>query len=86
MHRIDPIRLDLARKFKAAPLGPHSAELRKLLKIMRWDPVNGRVVAVRPDRDGRWWLSDTIAYRKRPVSLSITHKFDPNRRAKSDIC
>jgi hypothetical protein len=79
MHRIDPTRLDLAREFKAAPLGPHSPDLQKLLKIMRWDPVDGRVVAVQPDRDGPWYLARLSGpkghsielYRQRPYATLL---------------
>ena len=38
MHRVDPLRLDLAREFKSNPTGPHSPELQKLLKLLRWEP------------------------------------------------
>jgi len=79
MHRIDPTRLDLAREFKAAPLGPHSPDLQKLLKIMRWDPVDGRVVAVQPDRHGPWYLARLSGpkghsielYRQRPYATLL---------------
>ena len=39
MHRVDPARLDLAREFKSNPTGPHSPELQKLLKLLRWEPI-----------------------------------------------
>src|SRR3954449_928948 len=69
MHRIDPTRLDLAREFKAAPLGPHSPDLQKLLKIMRWDPIDGRIVAVQPDREGPWYLARLSGRKGHPIEL-----------------
>jgi N,N-dimethylformamidase len=69
MHRIDPTRLDLAREFKANPLGLHGAELQKLLKIMRWDPINGRVVVVRPDRESPWYLARLSGPKGHPIEL-----------------
>jgi N,N-dimethylformamidase len=69
MHRIDPTRLDLAREFKGAPLGPHGPELQKLLKIMRWDPVAGRIGAVQPDRDGPWYLARLSGPKGHPIEL-----------------
>ena len=48
MHRVDPSRLDLAREFKSNPTGPHSPELQKLLKLLRWEPLAGRFVVVQP--------------------------------------
>ena len=69
MHHIDPARLDLARDFKAQPLGPHSPDLQKLLKILRWDPVEGRVVAVQPERDGPWYLARLTGPKGHPVEI-----------------
>ena len=69
MHHIDPARLDLAREFKAQPLGPHSPDLQKLLKILRWDPVEGRVVAVQPERDGPWYLARLTGPKGHPVEI-----------------
>ena len=69
MHRIDPTRLDLAREFKAAPLGPHSPDLQKLLKIMRWDPVDGRIVAMQPDQEGPWYLARLSGRKGHPIEL-----------------
>jgi len=69
MHRIDPARLDLAREFKAAPLGPHSADLQRLLKIMRWDPLHARVAAVQPERDGPWYLARLSGPKGHPIEL-----------------
>lgn len=69
MHRVDPTRLDLAREFKTAPFGPHSADLQKLLKIMRWDPVDGRVIAVQPDQTGPWFLARLSGPKGHPIEL-----------------
>ncbi len=69
MHAIDPTRLDLAQEFKANPIGPFSPDLQKLLKIMRWDPVNGRVVVVQPDRNGPWYLARLTGPKGNPVEI-----------------
>ena len=54
---IDASRLDLAREFKAAPLGFHSLDLRYLLAAMRSLPTNGnwRLLEVVPGRE--WMLA-----------------------------
>lgn len=54
MHRIDPSRLDLAREFRERPFGPHGPELQKLLKILRWEPFDDRIVGVQLRRGGPW--------------------------------
>ena len=38
MYKIDPGRTDLAEEFRRNPFGPHSAELQKVLNVMRWEP------------------------------------------------
>ena len=69
MHQIDPSRLDLAREFKAKPLGPHSPDLQKLLKIMRWDPVEGRRVALQPEPGGPWYVARLTGPKGHPIEL-----------------
>ena len=56
MYRIDPNRTDLALEFKAKPLGPHGAELQKMLNVMRWQPNDGKYVLVHTDTRDAWCL------------------------------
>ncbi|NIP95639.1 MAG: hypothetical protein GWO24_20215, partial [Akkermansiaceae bacterium] len=44
-----------AREFCEAPFGPHSAELRELLQILRWAPLEGKrvLVCTRPGEEWR---------------------------------
>jgi hypothetical protein len=56
MYRIDPARADLAREFKARPYGPHSAELQKLLLILRWGNTRGKTVILASNSERRWRL------------------------------
>jgi hypothetical protein len=55
MYRIDPTRTELAREFKERPMGAHSAELEKVLLIMRWGSVRGKslIMCTKPDREWR---------------------------------
>jgi hypothetical protein len=55
MYRIDPARADLAREYKARPNGPHSAELQKVLLILRWGGTRGKsvILCTKPDREWR---------------------------------
>ena len=55
MYRIDPARADLAREYKTHPTGPHSAELQKVLMILRWGNVRGKTVIIctKPEREWR---------------------------------
>ena len=69
MLSIDATRLDLAREFKANPSGPHSAELRELLKLMRWEPVVGRFLVVQPTPDGPYHLARTNGLKGHPMEL-----------------
>jgi N,N-dimethylformamidase len=69
MLKVDPSRLDLAREFRDRPLGPHSPDLQKLLKIMRWDPLAGRIVGVQPVRDGPWHVARLSGPKGTPIEI-----------------
>lgn len=69
MHQVDPSRLDLAREFRDRPFGPHSQELQKLLKILRWDPFDDRVVAVQTKRGGPWFLARNRGRKGTPLEI-----------------
>jgi N,N-dimethylformamidase len=69
MHKVDPTRLDLALEFKANPLGPHSADLQKLLKLLRWEPIEDRLFVVQPEHDGPWFLARSTGPKGRPVEI-----------------
>ncbi len=69
MHKVDPSRLDLAREFKANPLGPYSADLQKLLKLLRWEEVEDRFLAVQPEHGGAWFLARTTGPKGHPIEI-----------------
>jgi N,N-dimethylformamidase len=69
MHKVDASRLDLARQFRAKPFGPHGSELQKLLKILRWDPIEDRIIAVQQQRDGAWQLARTTGPKGHPIEI-----------------
>jgi N,N-dimethylformamidase len=69
MHKVDPSRLDLARQFREKPFGPHGSELQKLLKILRWDPIDDRIIAVQPRRGGPWQLARSTGPKGHPVEI-----------------
>lgn len=49
MIKIDPASAqsaELASQFKAAPFGPYSADLQKLLQLLRWGFVRGRTIII----------------------------------------
>jgi hypothetical protein len=69
MHKIGASRLDLARQFRARPFGPHSSELQKLLKILRWDPIEDRIIAVQQQRGGAWQLARSTGSKGFPIEI-----------------
>jgi hypothetical protein len=75
MHRVDPSRPELAREFKSNPTGPHSPELQKLLKLLRWEPLAGRFVVVQPRRDGPWYLARTTGPKGHPLEIFYAHGY-----------
>jgi N,N-dimethylformamidase len=76
MHRVDASRLDLACEFKHNPTGPHSPELQKLLKLLRWEPIAGRFVVVQPRRDGAWYLARTTGPKGHPLEIFYGRGYD----------
>jgi N,N-dimethylformamidase len=75
MHRIDPSRHDLAQEFKHNPTGPHSPELQKLLKLLRWEPLADRFVVVRPRQEGPWYLARTTGPKGHPLEIFTSHGY-----------
>lgn len=69
MHRVDAARIDLAQEYRDNPFGPHGPELQKLLKILRWDPIYDRTIAVQPDRGGPWRLARTTGPKGHPIDI-----------------
>lgn len=68
MYRIDPARADLAREFKSAPFGPHSAELQKVIQIMRWGSSREKTIIVCTDHYRTWRLGRMGPARGHPVT------------------
>ncbi len=77
-YEIDPARVDLAREFRAAPKGPHSDELQRVLHRMRWSAPGGRYVLVTLEPGRRWMLARVPAVRGRPIETFPNQVFtDP---------
>ena len=53
--KFDPTRLDLAREYRARPMGRHSPELQALLDVMRHPDNHGNLILVSV-APGRWVL------------------------------
>ena len=51
---IDSGRIDLAREFLRNPWGPHSAELQRILNVMRAAPLEGKHVILMAGPYRRW--------------------------------
>ena len=66
---IDPTRVDLAREFQANPLGPHRAELARVVTRMRWGELAGRYVLVTRVPHREWVLGRLSGRRGVDVAL-----------------
>ena len=76
MKKIDPSRTDIADEFKARPYGPHSADLQKVLSVMRWRETPGKYVLVETPAPNQWVLGRLPARRGEPVELYDQLVFD----------
>ena len=81
MYRIDPDRTDLAEEFRANPFGPHSAELQKMLNVMRWEPIEGKYVLVNTVPHREWCLAQLPARRGIPVNTPQGRDLHRSRRS-----
>jgi hypothetical protein len=57
MYPFDPQALDLAREFRAKPIGQHSAALERLLTLMRREPMAGKYCAICTKPFEEWVLA-----------------------------
>jgi N,N-dimethylformamidase len=66
MYEIDPERLDLAREFKANPLGRHSAALQAVVTRMRALPIEGKHCLIVTKPREQWVLAQMNGAPLRP--------------------
>jgi hypothetical protein len=75
MYEIDPERIDLAREFRAQPLGRHSGELQRVLNRMRGGSNAGRYILVCTERHKEWRLGRMGARPGDPIEPVPGHIF-----------
>jgi N,N-dimethylformamidase len=76
MISIDPERLDLVEEYHRQPFGPHSAELQRLLKILRWDRPEDRYIIVQPRVGGPWHVAKQTGLKGSPVMAVHGESYD----------
>lgn len=77
MHKtIDPERVDLAREFYRNPWGPHSAELQRILNVMRAAPVAGKHVILMSGPYRRWSVARLTGVRGEAAEVIEELTFD----------
>jgi hypothetical protein len=69
MLSIDPSRTDLCDEFKSKPFGRHSADLHKLLDLMRWGFARGRTVILCTVPHKEWRLAKFGPRRGTPMQI-----------------
>ena len=73
---IDPRRIDLAREFRGHPWGPHSAELQRILNVMRAAPLAGKHIILMSGPYRRWSVARLTGVRGEPVERIEDLSFD----------
>jgi N,N-dimethylformamidase len=76
MHKVDAARLDLTREFKERPEGPHSPDLQKLLKLLRWEEITDRFVAVQLQHGGPWYLARSTGPKGKPLEIFRSRPYE----------
>lgn len=72
---IDSTRLDLVDEFKANPLGPHSAELQRIVTRLRSEHSAGHYVLVARVPHREWVLARLSGSRGVDLTLMENHVF-----------
>jgi hypothetical protein len=86
IYRIDPVRdFRLAREFHDNPIGHHSANLQRVLNVLRGGPLQGKYVLVCTKPHEQWQLAILSGERGKPVYLVPDTYFDDLRQAEWDI-
>ena len=75
MYQIDPTRIDLAEEFKRKPYGRHSADLHKLLDLMRWGFARGRTIILCTVPHKEWRLAKFGPRRGTPMQIDRSRAF-----------
>jgi len=76
MIRVDPARRDaLIDEFRAAPIGPHSPEMQKVLQLLRWGGAMGKpaLVVTVPYRE---WAIAVVPTERGEVIALEDERFD----------
>ena len=85
MYKIDPNDVRLAREFKANPIGHHSPDLQRLLRVFRGEPVEGKyaLLCTKPNRE--WALVQLSGEKGRPLTLVREKVFSDLRKAEWEV-
>jgi len=75
MLSIDQSRTDLCEEFKRKPQGHHSADLHRLLDLMRWGYVRGKTMIFCTVPHKEWHLGKLGARRGQKVQIDRSRTF-----------
>lgn len=75
MLSIDQSRTDLCEEFKRQPFGRHSADLHKLLDLMRWGFARGRTIILCTVPHKEWRLAKFGPRRGTPMLIDQSRAF-----------
>jgi hypothetical protein len=74
-YQIDTTRLDLVKEFRENPLGPHSAELKRIVTRLRTEKAAGHYVLVERMPHREWVLGRLSGRRGVDLTLLENHVF-----------
>ena len=81
MLSIDLSRTDLCEEFKRQPFGRHSADLHKLLDLMRWGFARGRTIILCTVPHKEWRLAKFGPRRGTPMQIDESRAFGSYEQA-----
>jgi len=75
MLSIDQSRTDLCEEFKRTPFGRHSADLHRLLDLMRWGFARGKTIILCTVPHKEWHLAKFGPRRGTPMQIDRSGTF-----------
>ena len=85
MYKIDSGDLRLAKEFQANPVGHHSPDLQRLLRVMRSEPVAGKyaLLCTKPNRE--WVLIQLSGKKGTPFTVHEDKRFKTLAEAEWEV-
>ena len=85
MYKIDSGDLRLAKEFRVNPIGHHSPDLQRLLRVMRSESVAGKYALLCTKRNREWLLIQLSGEKGMPFTVHEDKRFTTLAEAEWEV-